>query len=1261
MRHLRALSLALLAALMPLPAPAQQGDDTEGTYLEGLIEGSLSGAGRDVRVIGFRGALSSNATLERLTIADDQGVWLTLEDASLVWSRTSLLRGRLVVNELTAASIVLERLPEPGPEPLEPSDAEATPFALPELPVSVELGELVAEEVRLGEAVLGEEALLRLTASLTLADGEAETDLAIQRLDRDDKITLDAAFSNTTRELRIALDFDESAGGLVGRAIGIPGTPPLRLQVTGDAPLADFVADVALSSDGQERFGGQVSVAALPAPEEAPQAVPGAETGYRFGADLSGDLRPLVTPDLHPFFGTEAALRVSGQSLPDGRVELESLDVTSGAMELAGTLALAADGWPERFDLDGRIGADQGGTLRLPGPTATTIGQLTLSAAYDEAEGERWQARARLDSLAREGLTLSSAELSGDGTITRGASDGFTADISFATQAVSHVNDALSQALGSNPAGQVAFAWQPGNPVAIERLQLTSGDASLVASGEVDGLADGFPVKGRAALRAEDLSRFAAIAGRPLAGRANTTVEGEGAVLGGSFDITLAAATTDLEVGEPRADALLKGRSQLELSALRDETGITLRALDVANEAITATASGQIGGTSGTLDLVAALSDLALVEPRLSGPARIDTGLGWQQGGEITLRALRLEAAEAVLEADGTLNPEDPDLPASGQLSLVAADLSRLAALAGRPLAGRIDLEASGSGRIAAQVIDGQIKADGTGLRTGIAELDRVLAGEFALDAALSYGDGPPHVERLRLVTPRLTATASSPAPGETISLNARLADLGLVAPGLSGPARLDGAVSIADDTGEELDVDMAFDGPGGTSAQITGRVSDLGQRLNLGIRGTAPLALANSFIAPRSVQGPLNFNLRVEGPPGLSALSGTASLNGARVALPTLGAALDSLSGTLTLSGGRLQTDLSGTAGKGGRFLLSGPITLSAPYSAGLELRLEALGLSDPTLYETSLGGLVTVEGPLTGGAQIGGIVVLGPTELRVPSGPGGTPGAIPGLRHVAEPGAVRLTRQRAGLIEDNPGGRRAAGPAFPLNLVIDAPNRIFVRGRGLDAELGGQLRLRGTTANVDASGTFELIRGRIDVLTKRLDLTEGRIDLRGALDPYLRFVAQTQTDDYTISVVLEGLASSPDVTFSSSPDLPQEEIVAQLLFGRDFASMSALQAAQLISAVATLSGRGSGGLTDRFRNSLGLADFDVTSTADGATQFSAGAYISENIYSEVVADSEGNNQINLNLDLSDSITVKGSAGNRGNTGLGVFFEKDY
>ena len=77
-----------------LPAFAQQDEDSPG-YLAGLLQNALSGAGREVRITGFEGALSSTARMEQMTIADDAGVWLTLTDVTLDWARSALLRGRV--------------------------------------------------------------------------------------------------------------------------------------------------------------------------------------------------------------------------------------------------------------------------------------------------------------------------------------------------------------------------------------------------------------------------------------------------------------------------------------------------------------------------------------------------------------------------------------------------------------------------------------------------------------------------------------------------------------------------------------------------------------------------------------------------------------------------------------------------------------------------------------------------------------------------------------------------------------------------------------------------------------------------------------------------------------------------------------------------------------------------------------------------------------------------------------------------------------
>jgi translocation and assembly module TamB len=191
--------------------------------------------------------------------------------------------------------------------------------------------------------------------------------------------------------------------------------------------------------------------------------------------------------------------------------------------------------------------------------------------------------------------------------------------------------------------------------------------------------------------------------------------------------------------------------------------------------------------------------------------------------------------------------------------------------------------------------------------------------------------------------------------------------------------------------------------------------------------------------------------------------------------------------------------------------------------------------------------------------------------------------------------------------------------------------------------------------------SGGIDLIRGRLDILGRRLDLTEASIRLEGSLDPQLRVVATNSSDGITSSVILDGRVSEPVITFASSPPLPEEEVLAHLLFGRQLNSLSPLQAAQLANAVATLAGRGGDGIIGKLRRNFGLDDFDLISDAKGGTSLRLGRYVSEDIYTEVIVGTEGTSQLNLNLDISPGVTVRGSADSDGDTGIGIFVEKDY
>ncbi len=554
-----------------------------------------------------------------------------------------------------------------------------------------------------------------------------------------------------------------------------------------------------------------------------------------------------------------------------------------------------------------------------------------------------------------------------------------------------------------------------------------------------------------------------------------------------------------------------------------------------------------------------------------------------------------------------------------------------------------------------------QLTGSARSLRLGSPQADKLLAGDSRLELDLGVKDGALQVRSARLANPQLSATARGEITGDRrrIDLEARLANLGLFVPDLPGPLSFQGT---ATQDGSGYQVDLAGTGPGQIRATVAGRVANGFGSADLSIRGSGAAGLANLFIAPRSASGDIGYDLRLQGPLTLGSLSGRVTLSNGRIADPGLGLSLQGVEAIGTLQNGSLQLQATSALSSGGRLRVDGPIQLTGPRNADLTLTLEALRLYDPELFDTRVSGNLSLRGPINGGALLSGALQLSQTEVRVPSSGFSSAAALLDIGHVREPGAVRDTRRNAGLLGDGSGyGNRSQVRPVALDITISAPAQVFVRGRGIDAELGGELRLLGTTADVRPSGAFRLIRGRLDILGRRLVLSRADLTLEGSLVPQISVSASTESDGILSMVTVEGPADNPVVTFTSSPDLPQEEVLAQLLFGRGLDKISPLQAAQLANAVAVLAGRSGEGLVGNLRRNFGLDDLDLTTSEDGSAALKAGKYISENIYTEVEIDQDGKSQINLNLDLREGVTVKGRVGADGDTGIGVYLERDY
>ena len=104
----------------------------------------------------------------------------------------------------------------------------------------------------------------------------------------------------------------------------------------------------------------------------------------------------------------------------------------------------------------------------------------------------------------------------------------------------------------------------------------------------------------------------------------------------------------------------------------------------------------------------------------------------------------------------------------------------------------------------------------------------------------------------------------------------------------------------------------------------------------------------------------------------------------------------------------------------------------------------------------------------------------------------------------------------------------------------------------------------------------------------------------------------------------------------------------MAQLLFGRGIKEISPFQAAQLASSIATLTGRGGDGILGSLRRSFGLDDIDVGTSESGDTELTLGTYLTDNVYTDVVV-SDGRTELDINLELTPSITVTGSTADDG------------
>ncbi|MFQ6157915.1 translocation/assembly module TamB domain-containing protein [Sinorhizobium meliloti] len=458
--------------------------------------------------------------------------------------------------------------------------------------------------------------------------------------------------------------------------------------------------------------------------------------------------------------------------------------------------------------------------------------------------------------------------------------------------------------------------------------------------------------------------------------------------------------------------------------------------------------------------------------------------------------------------------------------------------------------------------------------------------------------------------------------------------------------------------------VDATVSGPGDLSFRGGGNV-ELGGNMPISMKfaGDVPFALLANIMAQQgfTLTGSAKVDLSLSGPAKAPQIAGTVSTAGARLVDVRRNLALNDLTANVALDGRQATISrLSANLASGGSIEASGTVGIvhGSGFPADLRIRLNDATYVDGTLFTANLAGDLTLNGPLVSTPVLGGRLTIRRAAITIPEKLPASLSQID-IKHRNAP--ARVQRMTKDLRRDTSAGTEASG-AIAFDLAVSSPGQFFVRGRGIDAELGGDLTIRGTAVQPIVSGGFDMRRGRLEILGKRLTFTDGHIGFGGDLIPTLDLDATSSAGSTTITVNVAGPANNPTVTFSSSPALPQDEILAQLIFNRSLNNLSAFQIAQLASAVGQLAGGGSTSLLDGLRNKLGVDDLDITTDESGGAQVRAGKYLNDRTYLELQQGSDSaSSKAVINLDIGRGVKLKGEAAGDGSAAGGIFFEREY
>ncbi len=429
---------------------------------------------------------------------------------------------------------------------------------------------------------------------------------------------------------------------------------------------------------------------------------------------------------------------------------------------------------------------------------------------------------------------------------------------------------------------------------------------------------------------------------------------------------------------------------------------------------------------------------------------------------------------------------------------------------------------------------------------------------------------------------------------------------------------------------------------------------------LNADLSGEGPAAPLWALVPgdEHALTGTLGLDLRLEGPLQAPRAVGELRLSNARYEHLDLGLRLEALNAALAIDGDHLRlTRLRASDGNGGSLSGQGDLYLTPQQGQASAMAISLAKfriLRRDDLRATVSGGMQLARRPQ--GLRLSGALTVERAEILL-SDRGSA--SIP--RVEVQEVNVPAYLQRPTL---------EAEKALPvaLDVAVTAPQKLFFQGLGLNSEWRADLQLSGRLDAPRLSGSMQLVRGEFDFATTRFDLERGVLDFDGGdeIDPRLDIAGTSQRDNLTVNMTVAGRASRPRIELGSNPAFPQDEILSRLLFGTSVTDLTPLEAVQLGSAVAALSGGGGGGgalnVLNTARSTLGIDRLTLGSGPAGDTTITGGKYLTDDVYLEVTTEpSTGNSSAVVEWDITRRLSLLSRIRQQADANFSIRWSRDY